>query len=93
MSLNLIDRRVVLGFLALIVLALAIFIPVRCSQVQKQALVNEREKERENTLVLVKKYVEKGEYERAMNLLDDLLIKNPHDEEALLFIDEIVQLK
>ena len=60
MSLNLIDRRVVLGFLALIVIALAVFIPVRCSQVQKQALVNEREKERENTLMLVKNMLKKA---------------------------------
>ena len=49
--------------------------------------------ERENTISLIKLYVEKGEYDRAMNLLDGLLIKNKDDQEALAMMDEILALK
>ena len=49
--------------------------------------------ERENTLTLAKRYIERGEYDRAMNLLDQLLIQNADDAEALALSDEILALK
>ena len=49
--------------------------------------------ERENTLTLVKRYIERGEYDRAMNLLDQLLIQNADDAEALALSDQILTLK
>ncbi|MCK9168914.1 MAG: tetratricopeptide repeat protein [Treponema sp.] len=49
--------------------------------------------ERKNTLALVQMYAEKGEYDRAMNLLDDLLVKNADDKDALSLMDKIIALK
>ena len=51
------------------------------------------EKERINTMTLIRRYIEKGEYDRAMDLLDSLLIKNADDQEALDIMDEIIALK
>ena len=41
--------------------------------------------ERENILKLVKTYMEQGEYERALNYLDDILLKNPMMKKRLIF--------
>ena len=49
--------------------------------------------ERDNVLSLAKRYMERGEYERAMNLLDTLLIKDANDEDALNLMDEIITLR
>ena len=49
--------------------------------------------ERDNTLKLIQRYIERGEYDRAMNLLDGLLIKNADDPVALAMIDEVIALK
>jgi tetratricopeptide (TPR) repeat protein len=48
---------------------------------------------RRNTLALVQLYTDKGEYDRAMNLLDGLLVKNAHDKDALRLIDKVIALK
>jgi tetratricopeptide (TPR) repeat protein len=49
--------------------------------------------ERKNTLTLVQLYTDKGEYDRAMNLLDSLLVKNADDKDALSLMDKIIALK
>ncbi len=48
---------------------------------------------RKNTLALVQMYTDKGEYDRAMNLLDGLLVKNADDRDALALMDKIIALK
>jgi len=49
--------------------------------------------ERANTLALARRYIDRAEYDRAMNLLDQLLIQNAQDAEALALSDEILALK
>ena len=49
--------------------------------------------EYENTLSLIERYISHGEYDRAMDLLDSLLIKNANDEQALDLMDKIISLK
>ena len=48
---------------------------------------------RENVLDLAKRYISRGEYDRAMDLLDALLLQNPSDADALAMLDEIIALK
>ena len=48
---------------------------------------------RENVLDLAKRYISRGEYDRAMDLLDSLLLQNPSDADALAMLDEIIALK
>lgn len=49
--------------------------------------------ERSNTLALAQKYLDKGQYDKAMDLLNSLLISNPNDEEADKLLDQAIQLK
>ena len=49
--------------------------------------------EYENTLALIERYISHGEYDRAMDLLDSLLIKNATDEKALDLMDKVITLK
>ncbi len=49
--------------------------------------------ERNNTVALVKTYIERGEYDRALDKLDEILIKNRNDKEALELLDRILSLK
>ena len=49
--------------------------------------------EYENTLALIQRYISHGEYDRAMDLLDSLLIKNGADENALDLMDKVIALK
>ena len=48
---------------------------------------------RQNTLALAQKYLDKGQYDKAMDLLNDLLISNPNDAEADELLDKAIQLK
>lgn len=50
-------------------------------------------KERANTLSLVKMYMDKGQYDHAMDLLDGLLVKNAQDKDALDLMDKVIALK
>ncbi|HUZ16785.1 MAG TPA: tetratricopeptide repeat protein, partial [Spirochaetia bacterium] len=45
---------------------------------------------RANTIVLAKRYMNQGEYQHALDLLDKLLITNPNDSEASNLEDQIV---
>ena len=51
------------------------------------------ETERQNTLIRAKRYIEKGEYDRAMDLLDTLLIKNADDKEAFSLMEKVINMK
>jgi len=48
---------------------------------------------RQNTLALAQKYLDKGQYDKAMDLLNSLLISNPDDEEADRLLDEAIKQK
>lgn len=49
--------------------------------------------ERRNTLELARKYIDRGDYEHALSLLDGLLIKNADDQEANALMDETMARK
>ena len=46
-----------------------------------------------NTYNLARTYAEKGEYDRAMSLLDSLLLKDGNNQEALDLLDQIIAMK
>lgn len=51
------------------------------------------ERRRANTLSLAQKYIDKGQYDKAMDLLNELLIGSPDDEEADALLDKAIRLK
>ena len=89
MRLNWINRRTLLiaggVILVAIIVLLVILLPKSCGSASSL--------ERDNTLKLIQRYIERGEFDRAMNLLDGLLIKNADDTVALAMIDEVIALK
>ena len=70
--------------------AVVILVIVLCAKGCGAASSN---KVRNNTFSVVRMYLEKGQYDRAMDKLDELLLKNPTDEEALALMDEILAKK
>ena len=70
--------------------AVVILVIVLCAKGCGAASSN---KVRNNTFSVVRMYLEKGQYDRAMDTLDELLLKNPTDEEALALMDEILAKK
>lgn len=50
-------------------------------------------KEYRNTMSLAQVYADKGEFDRALGLLDTLLIKNPDDKKVLELFDAIIGMK
>ncbi|MFA6505469.1 MAG: tetratricopeptide repeat protein, partial [Treponemataceae bacterium] len=50
-------------------------------------------KQRSNTLTLAKEYVDRGEYQRALDLLDKLLIADASDKEARALRDSAIEAK
>ncbi len=49
--------------------------------------------EKDNTYALARTYAERGEYDRALSLLDSLLIKDADDATARALLDEILEKK
>ncbi|MEE1213085.1 MAG: tetratricopeptide repeat protein [Treponema sp.] len=50
-------------------------------------------KAKNNTVSLVNLYYEKGEYDRALDKLESLLLENPNDPEALALMEKILKAK
>lgn len=73
----------------LVLIIILLLVIGRCSNSGGNAF----EKERQNTISLVKKYMDKGQYEPAMDLLNGLLIKNADDEEVQELLDRLIELK
>lgn len=78
-----------IGATILCLVIILLFAISRCSNSGGNAF----EKERQNTISLVKKYMDKGQYEPAMDLLNGLLIKNADDEEVQELLDRLIELK
>lgn len=53
----------------------------------------EKNRERQNTIALAKRYMEKGQFEPAMELLNKLLILDAEDQEVSKLLDELIELK
>src|SRR4030042_161909 len=49
--------------------------------------------ERANIIKIIRNYIDKEEYERALDNIEELLRKNPDDQEVLELQDEIIELK
>jgi len=56
------------------------------------AITSQSDNRRQNIFKLVKGYLEQGEYDRALNLIDGLLIENSEDEEARELQRQILQM-
>lgn len=59
----------------------------------KLALHAGRVSEKKNTMSLVNLYYSKGEYDRALDKLELILMKNPEDKDALEFMEKIIAAK
>ena len=46
-----------------------------------------------NALKLAKKYADKGEYDRALGILEQILMENPDDEKCRDLLDKILEMK
>jgi tetratricopeptide (TPR) repeat protein len=55
--------------------------------------LNNNGNSRDNIIKLVERYRDKGEYSRALDLLDSILLKNPDDDKAKKLQDEILKEK
>ncbi|MEM5947998.1 tetratricopeptide repeat protein [Spirochaetia bacterium 38H-sp] len=56
-------------------------------------IVDAKNAERHNAMVLAKEYAEQNEYQRALDILDALLLKNPGDKEVRELKDKILEEK
>ena len=59
----------------------------------KFALKAIKASEKNNTFSLVNLYYSKGEYDRALDKLELILMKNPEDKEALELMEKIIAAK
>ena len=50
-------------------------------------------RERTNMLTLAREYIERGDYDRALDLLDKLIIRDVQDSEARALRDEALEKK
>ncbi|MBQ5471539.1 MAG: tetratricopeptide repeat protein [Treponema sp.] len=77
------QKKIVCGGAAVLVLLLIILCARGCSS----------GKSRNNTLSIVQMYYQKGEYDRALDKLEQLLQKNPTDKKLIALMDEIIAAK
>ena len=72
------------ALLVLIVLGIIFFVKGKKKDLNDggTAIASQSDKRRDNTLKLIERYLAQGEYDRALDLIDRLLIENPDDEEA-----------
>lgn len=77
------------GVCIAIVLLILILIIRGCSNGQKSLSMSA--KERQNTISVVKKYMDKGQYDSARDLLNKLLIENPDDEEVNALWEDLIK--
>ncbi|HNY16047.1 MAG TPA: tetratricopeptide repeat protein, partial [Treponemataceae bacterium] len=88
-------QKIGLGVIAGIIIALLLsgggFLLYRALSGNAQA--NDPSRLRLNTLTLVRNYVDKDEFDRALSLLEGLLIQNPEDTEATELMDAVLAAK
>lgn len=74
---------IICGILAIILICLVCFITYNCSS----------QKTKENAYSLAKMYAERGEYDRALSVLDNILMKNSDDLTASELLNQIIEMK
>jgi tetratricopeptide (TPR) repeat protein len=72
----------------LILIGVGIFFLVRNNKNNAEAKL---EQKRENTIALAMDYLERGDFQRALELLDSLMIDNPFDERIRQIRDEVFE--
>jgi len=89
---NLSKRKKIIIAVVAILLILVLVVGVLLFFSKTSSGANEAQK-RLNTLTLVRTYVEKGEFARALALLENILIANPDDSEASELLDIVIIAK
>lgn len=95
-------KIIIIGAAGLLVLALlvvgAVFLVRRLGSSPEAAIVSyeveaagEAARKRRNTMDLAREYFTRGDYDRALALLDSLLIDNPADDEARRIRDDMLE--
>lgn len=79
-------KKIIIGCAGAVLIALLIFIPVTIKSCSSKTSLK-------NKYNLAKVYAERGEYDRALSLLDTILVKNSEDEIALDMLNQIVEMK
>lgn len=77
------QKKAILALIALLICLIIILITHSCSTT----------KHRNNTLAIVEMYTDKGEYDRALDKLEELLQKDPTDKELIALMDKIIEEK
>jgi hypothetical protein len=88
------NRKIIVGIT--IALALLLLIAGGIVALKSSGGMGQAEKEgklRLNTLTLVRSYVDKEEFDRALSLLEGLLIQNPEDPDASGLLDAVLAAK
>ncbi|MBR5964821.1 MAG: tetratricopeptide repeat protein [Treponema sp.] len=87
-------KKIIVAVAAGILLLLLLFFGVRgIARAVSSSGSGKGDAARQNTLALAQKYLDKGQYDKAMDLLNSLLISNPDDEEADKLLDEAIRQK
>ena len=86
-SLNL-NKKIIIGAAAalLLLIGVAVFFLAGNNSDDKDSI----DQRRQNTITLAMEYLERGDYQRALELLDSLLIDDPFDEIVRQLRDEVL---
>ncbi len=84
------DKRIIIVAAAVLVLIAGVVLFLTLGNNDSgTAVMDETQKVKENTMILARDYLEKGDFQRALDLLDGLLIKDASDEEVRKLRDEV----
>ena len=83
---NIMQWALIAGILAILVITILLFVRGCSSSVTDSP-------ERQNTIQLAKKYMDKEQYDSALELLNKLLIQNADDQEVNDLLDKLIELK
>ncbi|MBQ5998498.1 MAG: tetratricopeptide repeat protein [Treponema sp.] len=86
-------KKIALGALIVMVLVLGGAVGGRLILSGGEAVTGTKNKSKNNTIALVNLYYQKGEYDRALDKLESLLLENPNDKEALALMEKILAAK
>ncbi|MBN2554132.1 MAG: tetratricopeptide repeat protein, partial [Spirochaetales bacterium] len=86
-------RKVIIIIIAVIVILLIAGGAWLGLRAHSRSAESQEARQRLNALKLARTYMEKQEYDRAMEILEELLLENPDDAEAQALLDEIIDRK
>ena len=86
------DQKKSSSIAAVLVIALAVVLIVTLGG-KSEAETDDATDIRANTLRLAEEYLAQGEFQRALDLVDKLLIENANDEEARNLRDGVIEAK